>query len=210
MLRTSALRSARLASTPLRAATAVVSQSRSASHAVSNVTLADIEKRWESMPPSEQADLWMSLRDRMKEPWSNLTVQEKKACKCSLIQPQKGLSSIITTHHHHEISHRTIYTTNTTPLLTPQPAYWVAFGPHGPRALPPPGENKKIFMYTILGLGASFMLFYSTRLMARPPPKTLNREWEEASNEFLKAQNVEPITGVSSEGYTGKGQVQSK
>jgi cytochrome c oxidase subunit 4 len=46
--------------------------------------------------------------------------------------------------------------------------------------------------------------------MARPPPKTLNREWEEASNEFLKAQNVEPITGVSSEGYTGKGQVQSK
>lgn len=92
MLRTSALRSARLASTPLRAATAVVSQSRSASHAVSNVTLADIEKRWESMPPSEQADLWMSLRDRMKEPWSNLTVQEKKACRYSLIQPQKSLS----------------------------------------------------------------------------------------------------------------------
>ncbi|KAH0610848.1 uncharacterized protein H6S33_011275 [Morchella sextelata] len=168
MLRTSALRSARLASTPLRAATAVVSQSRSASHAVSNVTLADIEKRWESMPPSEQADLWMSLRDRMKEPWSNLTVQEKKA------------------------------------------SYWVAFGPHGPRAVPPAGENKKILTYTLLGLGASFLLFYSTRLMARPPPKTLNREWEEASNEFLKAQNVEPITGVSSEGYTGKGQVQSK
>lgn len=88
MFRTSVLRASRLTSgvsaspsSTLRAAAAVISQSRSASHAVSNVTLADIEKRWESMLPSEQADLWMSLRDRMKGPWAELTVQEKKACR---------------------------------------------------------------------------------------------------------------------------------
>jgi hypothetical protein len=46
---------------------------------VSNPTLANIEKRWESMPPQEQADLWMQLRDRMKAPWHEMTVQEKKA-----------------------------------------------------------------------------------------------------------------------------------
>ncbi len=31
------------------------------------------------MPPTEQAELWMALRDRMKENWAELTTQEKKA-----------------------------------------------------------------------------------------------------------------------------------
>ena len=53
-------------------------QSRQA-HAISNPTLASIEKRWEAMPPQEQADLWMALRDRMKVDWNELTTQEKKA-----------------------------------------------------------------------------------------------------------------------------------
>ena len=50
-------------------------------HAVSNPTLSDIEKRWEVMPPHEQAELWMALRDRMKCDWHELTWQEKKACE---------------------------------------------------------------------------------------------------------------------------------
>jgi cytochrome c oxidase subunit 4 len=77
MLRTSMLRSsaARAATSALRPV-----QARAAtSHAISNPTLADIEKRWETMPPQEQADLWMSLRDRMKVNWTELTPQEKKA-----------------------------------------------------------------------------------------------------------------------------------
>ena len=53
-------------------------QSRSA-HAIANPTLAGIEKRWEAMPPQEQAELWMQLRDRMKVDWHELTLQEKKA-----------------------------------------------------------------------------------------------------------------------------------
>lgn len=55
-------------------------QTRAASeHAIANPTLAGIEKRWEAMPPQEQADLWMQLRDRMKVDWHQMTVQEKKA-----------------------------------------------------------------------------------------------------------------------------------
>ena len=50
-------------------------------HAVSNPTLAGIEKRWEVMPPQEQAELWMALRDRMKNDWHELTLQERKACE---------------------------------------------------------------------------------------------------------------------------------
>ena len=48
-------------------------------HAISNPTLSQIEKRWEGMPPQEQADLWMALRDRMKNDWHELTLQERKA-----------------------------------------------------------------------------------------------------------------------------------
>jgi len=53
-------------------------------HAISNPTLANIEKRWEEMAPQEQADLWMALRDRMKVDWTELTLQEKKAGMCSI------------------------------------------------------------------------------------------------------------------------------
>jgi len=52
---------------------------RRQAHAISNPTLASIEKRWEGMPPQEQADLWMALRDRMKVNWAEMTLQEKKA-----------------------------------------------------------------------------------------------------------------------------------
>lgn len=87
MLRTSIVRatgsSLRQAARPQASPAALVSvsnaqQTRQA-HAISNPTLANIEKRWEAMPPQEQAELWMALRDRMKVDWNELTMQEKKA-----------------------------------------------------------------------------------------------------------------------------------
>jgi cytochrome c oxidase subunit 4 len=71
-------RSAAAALTPLSRKQQPQQQARCA-HAISNPTLANIEKRWEAMPPQEQADLWMALRDRMKVDWNELTLQEKKA-----------------------------------------------------------------------------------------------------------------------------------
>ncbi|KAK3078495.1 Cytochrome c oxidase polypeptide 5, mitochondrial [Coniosporium uncinatum] len=62
----------------------------------------------------------------------------------------------------------------------------------------------------MMGVGASAVLFFGTRVFARGSPKTMTKEWQEASNEYLKGQNSEPITGVSSEGYVGPGMVQSK
>ncbi|KAF2398162.1 cytochrome c oxidase subunit 5 [Trichodelitschia bisporula] len=171
MLRTSLLRASGLAAparrTLLPSSHAAFAQARSA-HAISNPTLADIEKRWEEMPPQEQADLWMALRDRMKTDWHELTAHEKKA------------------------------------------AYFIAFGPHGPRAEAEPGENWKVFRYTMYGVIASAALFGFTRLFAGPAPPTMSQEWQEATNEYMKAGKMEPITGVSSEGYKGKGMVQSK
>ncbi|KAJ9604629.1 Cytochrome c oxidase subunit 5B, mitochondrial [Cladophialophora chaetospira] len=143
------------------------SQIRSA-HAISNPTLAGIEKRWEGMPPQEQAELWMQLRDRMKVDWNEMTLQEKKA------------------------------------------AWWIAFGPHGPRAGDPPGEWTKVWLYTAAGVGISLAVFWLIHSMARPPPRSMTKEWQEATNEYLKSQNTNPMYGISSEGYSGPGMVQSK
>ncbi|XXG97515.1 hypothetical protein Hte_003820 [Hypoxylon texense] len=147
--------------------TTMVPRAAASTHAISNPTLANIEKRWEGMPQTEQAELWMSLRDRMKENWAELTLQEKKA------------------------------------------AYWIAFGAHGPRAVPPPDEGRRVALYTALGVFASFVVFATMRSFAGPAPSTMTREYQEASNEFLKGQRAEPLTGVGAEGYSGKGMVQS-
>ncbi|KAG9242245.1 mitochondrial cytochrome c oxidase-like protein subunit V [Calycina marina] len=172
MMRQSLLRSsrsiiARPAVARPRVLQAVAATQSRGAHAISNPTLANIEKRWEEMPPQEQADLWMALRDRMKTNWAELTLQEQKA------------------------------------------AYYIAFGNHGPRATAPPGEGRTIFLQVMAGLAASFVLFATIRMFAGPAPSTMNKEWQEATNEYLKAQNSEPISGLSSQGYKGPGQVQS-
>ncbi|CRG83043.1 cytochrome c oxidase subunit IV [Talaromyces islandicus] len=139
----------------------------SSGHAIANPTLAGIEKRWEDMPPQEQADLWMQLRDRMKVNWHEMTLQEKKA------------------------------------------AYWIAFGAHGPRKESPKGEGWRILSKVTQLVAVSVAIFYTTRLFAGSPPRTMTKEWQEASNEYALKEKMDPITGISSEGYQGEGFVQS-
>ncbi|ROT34968.1 cytochrome c oxidase polypeptide V [Sodiomyces alkalinus F11] len=146
---------------------AMIIRRAATTHAISNPTLNNIEKRWETMPLQEQAELWMALRDRMKGSWAELTLQEKKA------------------------------------------AYWIAFGPHGPRATDPPGQSSRVLLGTVVGIAVSFAIFGLIRAFAKPGPSTMNKEWQEAANEYLKGEKSEPLTGISSEGYTGRGQVQS-
>jgi cytochrome c oxidase subunit 4 len=119
------------------------------------------------MPPQEQAELWMALRDRMKNDWHDLTLQERKA------------------------------------------AYFISFGPHGPRATPPPGQIWRMLKHTAIAVVGSCIVLALIRTQAGPAPSSMNKEWQEATNEYLKKQRVEPITGISSEGYKGKGYVQS-
>ncbi|KAG6831641.1 hypothetical protein H0H92_008718 [Tricholoma furcatifolium] len=90
-------------------------------------------------------------------------------------------------------------------------AYYVAFGPHGPRTpTSQPGENLKIFFWTMTLVAVGGGLFAAARAMAPPPPKTISKEWEEASNARALEMKLNPITGISSEGYSGKGFVTHK
>lgn len=67
-------------------------------------------------------------------------------------------------------------------------AWWIAFGPHGPRAETPPGEWGSVFAYSGVGLIVSMVLFSILHSFARPPPRTMTKEWQEATNEYLKVR----------------------
>ncbi|RPD66584.1 cytochrome c oxidase subunit IV [Lentinus tigrinus ALCF2SS1-6] len=90
-------------------------------------------------------------------------------------------------------------------------AYYVAFGPHGPRApIDPPGTLPKIIIGVAALIATSAALFFSIRATAPPPPRTISKEWEEASNERALEQKMNPIHGIGSEGYSGPGFVTHK
>ena len=45
-----------------------------------------------------------------------------------------------------------------------------------------------VFGYTMLAIGLSFVVFCLIRLAARPAPSTMNKEWQEATNEYLRVR----------------------
>jgi cytochrome c oxidase subunit 4 len=139
------------------------------------------------MPPQEQAELWMQLRDRMKVDWHELTLQEKKA-GMSLDEEspmQDGLRRL------HFSSPDTAPKASLCLYLTLTywiAAWWIAFGPHGPRAEAPPGEWTRVSLYSGIGLAISAVLFLVIHSFSRPPPRTMTKEWQEATNEYLKVR----------------------
>lgn len=48
-------------------------------------------------------------------------------------------------------------------------------------------------MYTAIGIATSFALFVTIRSFGGKPPHTMNREWEEATNEYLKVRYNIPL-----------------
>lgn len=86
--------------------------------------------------------------------------------------------------------------------LTPaekKAAYYISFGEWGPRQpLYLPGEHAKVFWGTLGGCLAGVALFAGIRSFAPgPEPVSMTREWQEASDEYLKSKNANPFTGYS-------------
>ncbi|PWN53298.1 putative cytochrome-c oxidase chain V precursor [Violaceomyces palustris] len=89
-------------------------------------------------------------------------------------------------------------------------AYFVSFGPHGPRKpITTSGQGARTLAGVVGLIGATCVLFYGLRSQAPPPVKTMTKEWQEATNERALEMKQNPISGISSEGYKGKGHVQS-
>lgn len=63
-----------------RTAVRAIPQARFAStHAVSNASIVEIEKRWEDLPAADQQEIVSALSARQQGPWAELTLAEKKA-----------------------------------------------------------------------------------------------------------------------------------
>jgi cytochrome c oxidase subunit 4 len=199
--------------------------------AASAIPLSNVEAQWATLSTSEQAAVHQQLEALQQKDWKVLSLAEKKAGACLFTyHMRKGRSLVL-------------------PVVG-SVAYYVAFGPHGPRApVNPQGTTVKV----VAGVGvliASAGLIYggirsvgalmfallcgrcggSFCVVAPPPPRTITKEWEEASNERAKEHKMNPITGswyspifavlsnfahagflgISSEGYSGKGFVTHK
>ncbi|BGP21057.1 hypothetical protein JCM10213_007575 [Rhodosporidiobolus nylandii] len=87
-------------------------------------------------------------------------------------------------------------------------SYYVAFGPHGPRE-PIKADAGKTVAGVAVAVAAASVIFYLVRLGGKETPKTLTKEYQEATNERLIEQKSDPFTGITSKGYSGKGQVQA-
>jgi hypothetical protein len=69
-------------------------------------------------------------------------------------------------------------------------AYFIAFGPHGPRRPPPPDEGRKVLFLSSAVIAGAFALFAFTRMFASPiRPRTMTKEWQEATEEYMKVRN---------------------
>ncbi|KAF9173422.1 Cytochrome c oxidase subunit 5A [Mortierella sp. AD011] len=89
-------------------------------------------------------------------------------------------------------------------------AYWVAFGPHGARTpLHGPNHGLKVLAGTTGVVAVGCGVFFWIRSMAKEKPTTTTKEWQEAQNEYARANKINPITGISSEGYKGAGYIAS-
>ncbi|KAG8758017.1 Cytochrome c oxidase subunit 5A, partial [Ceratobasidium sp. 423] len=89
-------------------------------------------------------------------------------------------------------------------------AYFVAFGPHGPRTpVTPPGQTMKVITGTLVMIALAGGAYGIVRSFGTTP-RTFTKEYQQATNERAIEQKMNPITGITSEGYKGTGFVVSK
>lgn len=82
-------------------------------------------------------------------------------------------------------------------------AWYVHYGPYGPRKPVLLADDKVwVVKFVVITLAGTVGLFAFFRLLASPAPRTMSREWQDMSDEYLKSKNANPFSGYS--------QVQSK
>jgi cytochrome c oxidase subunit 4 len=123
--------------------TSTTSPSFSSSSSSSVIPLSNVEAQWEQMSKEDQLVVHQQLEELQKKDWKTLSIDEKKAGALS-IYLSLSLSLLIREG-----------------LLT---AYYVAFGPHGPRRpIHPPGSVLKIALGTVGCIAAATVLWSLTR-----------------------------------------------
>src|SRR6267154_4306343 len=107
--------------------------------ATSAIPLSNVEAQWATLSPSEQTAVHQQLEELQRKDWKTLSLSEKKAgTSYSLF----SLDAVVDK------------------LMSFVLAYYVAFGPHGPRApVNPPGTTFKILTGVSALIGAAGLLY---------------------------------------------------
>lgn len=146
---------------PIRAANRQFSRSLAAATTTTTRThdtvipLSNVEAQWEKLTADEQLTVHQQLEELQKRDWRTLSLDEKKAGTCirfslSLTWLWRGLGIIIA-------DPTSVYA-----------AYYIAFGPHGPRAeLHPPGSIPKLILAVLVGVSAGGALYLASRAFGR-------------------------------------------
>jgi cytochrome c oxidase subunit 4 len=189
--------------------------------ATSAIPLSNVEAQWATLSPAEQTAVHQQLEELQRKDWKTLSLAEKKAgasiCPHLISSPPSLVGG--TRRREGTAKRRACCSCE-----LHRTAYYVAFGPHGPRApVNPPGTVVKIFAGVTLLVGSASLLYAGIRSMgvlvpsilyhsvltstlpffflsktistAPPPPKSISKEWEEATNERAKELKINPITG---------------
>ncbi|OBZ65728.1 Cytochrome c oxidase polypeptide 5, mitochondrial [Grifola frondosa] len=163
------------------------------------IPLHNVEAQWERLSADEQLTVHQQLEEIQKKDWKT-PVHRRKEGWC--VSPIARLLP----------AHEPFLLTRFAVTFSIFVAYYVAFGPHGPRTpTNPPGTVPKVLLGVGAIVGTSAVLYYSIKAVCTPgPPRTINKEWEEASNQRALDQKMNPISGIASEGYSGRGFVTHK
>ena len=124
-------------------------QSPTARFSLAHERNRQIEASWKTLSPAEQEATFKSLEELQKKPWTELTLDEKKACTSRSRAPPEGARR-----------------------LTRPAAYYVAFGPHGPREpILPPGSGAKTFGGVLVAIAVAGGLFGIVRSFGQSPAR---------------------------------------
>lgn len=128
--------------------------------AASAIPLSNVEAQWATLNLAEQTAVHQQLEELQRKDWNTLSLAEKKAGTClflyvyipTLVPFPGGSETILSSCliHDHVMN-----------IVT---AYYVAFGPHGPRSpVNPPGTTVKIITGVSVLIGTAGLLYTGIR-----------------------------------------------
>ncbi|PWN18010.1 hypothetical protein BCV69DRAFT_285608 [Microstroma glucosiphilum] len=139
------------------------------------------------MSKVEQYAVYRQLEEIQRKDWKELSLDEKKAGECGRDKKKDGSS--LCSSRSSSLPSLSLYPTST--------AYFVSFGPHGPRRpITQPGQAMRTAVGVGALMGATAVVFFGMRHYATPPPKTMTKEYQEQTNEKAREENLNPITGT--------------
>lgn len=59
------------------------------------------------------------------------------------------------------------------------------------------------------GLGISLVIFFIIRAFAREPPRTMTKQWQEATNEYLKVSFRQALPQINTENFVAESELRA-